>query len=234
VPKTKMIYEGKAKKVYETEDPDLYIQEFKDDATAFNAKKKGTIASKGICNNKISATLFTLLESKGVETHFVEMLNDRDMLVKKLEIVMVEVTVRNIVAGGMAKLLGMEEGIKLEEPVFEYHYKSDKLDDPLINETHIMALKLATEEELNIIRERSLQINNILIDFFKGKNLQLVDFKLEFGRHKNKILLGDEISPDTCRLWEIGTDRKMDKDRFRRDLGDIEETYQEVLNKVTG
>lgn len=232
--KRKMIYEGKAKRVYETDDPDLYIQEFKDDATAFNARKKGAIANKGICNNKISATIFSLVEEKGVETHFVKLLNDREMLVKKLEIILVEVTVRNIVAGGMAKLLALEEGLKLEQPVLEYHYKKDELDDPLINEFHIQALKIATEEELKIIRERTFQINTIMINFFKGKKLQLVDFKLEFGRYKNKILLGDEISPDTCRLWEIGTNRKMDKDRFRRDLGDIEETYQEVLSRVTG
>lgn len=232
--KVKLIYEGKAKKVYETEDRDLLIQEFKDDATAFNAKKRGTIKGKGVCNNKISAVLFQLLQDKGVDTHFVRLLNERDMLIRRLEIVPLEATIRNIVAGGMAKLLGLEEGIELGNPVLEYHYKNDKLDDPMINEYHIQALKLASEDEMRTVRERSFQINTILSSFFKEKGLQLVDFKLEFGRHKNKILLGDEISPDTCRLWEIGTGRKMDKDRFRRDLGQIEETYQEVLNRVTG
>ena len=233
--KGKMIYEGKAKKVYETDDRNLLIQEFKDDATAFDATKRGTIVGKGVVNNKISAKLFQLLESKGIETHFVKLLSDREMLIKRLKIVPIEVTIRNIVAGGMAKLLGLEEGIVLKEPVLEYHYKDDKLHDPLMNEYHIRSLELASDNDLRFIRERSFEINNILKDFFAKRALDLVDFKLEFGKHnKDKILLGDEISPDTCRLWEHGTRKKLDKDRFRRDLGGIEEAYQEVLKRVVG
>lgn len=228
-----LLYEGKAKKVYETDDPSLLIQEFKDDATAFNAKKKGTINQKGIFNNKISSKLFELLESKGIATHFVKMLDERKMLVKALDIIPIEVTIRNIVAGGMARLFGMEEGIILKRPVLEYHYKSDELDDPLINDYHILALELTTEENLRVIRERSFEINNVLKNFFDEKGLDLVDFKLEFGiSKKGKILLGDEISPDTCRFWEKGTRKKLDKDRFRRDLGNVEEAYSEVLERI--
>ncbi|MDD5681120.1 MAG: phosphoribosylaminoimidazolesuccinocarboxamide synthase [Candidatus Omnitrophica bacterium] len=230
--KLKQLYEGKAKKIYETDDKDLYIQEFKDDATAFDATKRGTIIGKGVVNNKISARLFELLEKKGVKTHFVKLLSDREMLVKRLEIVPVEVTIRNIVAGGMAKMLGLEEGIRLKEPVLEYHYKKDALHDPLFNEYHIRALGIATDKELKKIDEYSFKINGELRKFFAAKDLELVDFKLEFGRHKGEILLGDEISPDTCRLWDMKTQKKMDKDRFRRDLGDVEETYQEVLRRV--
>ncbi|MBN3038263.1 MAG: phosphoribosylaminoimidazolesuccinocarboxamide synthase [Candidatus Omnitrophica bacterium] len=230
--KGKLIYEGKAKKVYETENPDLLIQEFKDDATAFDATKRGTIREKGVCNNKISAQLFKLLESKGIPTHLVELLSDREMLVKRLDIVPVEVTIRNIVAGGMAKLLGLDEGIELKVPVLEFHYKSDALHDPLINEYHIFALDLAQEKEIKAITQYSFEINGILQKFFDHVGLKLVDFKLEFGRHKDKILLGDEISPDTCRLWDKDTNKKLDKDRFRRDLGNIEEAYQEVAKRV--
>lgn len=228
----KKIYEGKAKILYQTEDPNLLIQYFKDDATAFDATKRGTIKDKGVCNNKISAKLFQVLEAKGIKTHFVEQLSDREMLVKRLEIVPVEVTIRNVVAGGMAKALGLEEGLKLDEPVLEYHYKNDALHDPLLNAYHIRALRLATEKELDYIQDSSFQVNKILSDFFDTKDVELVDFKLEFGRHKGQILLGDEISPDTCRLWERATGRKLDKDRFRRDLGQIEEAYQEVLRMV--
>ncbi len=230
--KRKQIYEGKAKKVYETDDKDLYIQEFKDDATAFDATKRGTIKGKGIVNNKISVLLFRLLEKNGIKTHFVKLLSDREMLIKKLEIVPVEVTIRNVVAGGMAKMLGLEEGIKLKEPILEYHYKNDKLHDPLFNEYHIRMLGLANDKEMEEIKTDSFKINDVLKNFFSTKGLELVDFKLEFGRHKGEILLGDEISPDTCRLWDKTTQKKMDKDRFRRDLGDIEETYQEVLKRV--
>jgi phosphoribosylaminoimidazole-succinocarboxamide synthase len=232
--KGKLIYEGKAKKVYETDDKNLYIQEFKDDATAFDATKRGTIIGKGVVNNKISARLFELLESKGVETHFVKLLNDREMLIKRLEIFLIEVTIRNVVAGGMAKMLGLEEGIVLKEPVLEYHYKKDALHDPLINDYHIKAIGLANDNDLRVIRKRSFEVNNVLKDFFAKRKLDLVDFKLEFGKHKDKILLGDEISPDTCRLWEQGTKKKLDKDRFRRDLGDVEEAYQEVLKRTIG
>jgi len=232
--KGKMIYEGKAKKLYKTDKKDLLIQEFKDDATAFDATKRGTIIGKGVVNNKISAKLFELLESKGVETHFVKLLNDREMLIKDLKIVPIEVTIRNIVAGGMAKMMGLEEGIVLKQPVLEYHYKNDALHDPLINEYHIKALDISNDHDLRIINKRSFEVNNILKDFFAKRQLDLVDFKLEFGKHKDKMLLGDEISPDTCRLWEQGTKKKLDKDRFRRDLGDVEEAYQEVLKRVIG
>ena len=232
--KGKQIYEGKAKKIYETDEKDLYIQEFKDDATAFDATKRGTIKDKGIVNNKISTKLFELLEENGIKTHFVRLLSDREMLVKRLEIIPVEVTMRNVVAGGMAKSLGLEEGIKLKEPVLEYHYKNDKLHDPLFNEYHIKALGIATNEEMRIIDDYSFKINEVLKDFFSKRNLELVDFKLEFGRHNGEILLGDEISPDTCRLWDKSTQKKLDKDRFRRDLGDVEEAYQEVLKRVEG
>lgn len=226
------IYEGKAKIIYQTDNPDLVIQYFKDDATAFDATKRGVIASKGICNNKISTRIFGVLEEEGVPTHFVKELDERSMLVKRVEIVPIEVTVRNITAGGMSKAFGIEEGIILDEPVLEYHYKNDSLHDPLFNEYHIFALKLATREELKIIADLSFKVNRILIDFFSRKNLDLVDFKLEFGRHKGSILLADEVSPDTCRLWEKGTKKKLDKDRFRRDLGGVEEAYQEVLKRV--
>ena len=230
--KRKQIYEGKAKKVYETDNPDLLIQEFKDDATAFDATKRGTIKDKGIINNKISKILFEFLESKGIETHFVKQLDERQMLIKRVEIIPLEVTIRNTVAGGMAKLLAIEEGRILDEPVLEYHYKDDSLHDPLINEYHAKALKLATDEELDFIKKRSFEINNIMKAFFDHKGLDLIDFKLEFGRHKGKILLADEISPDTCRFWDKKTREKLDKDRFRRDLGRIEEAYQEVLKRI--
>jgi len=230
--KLKQIYEGKAKKLYETKDADLLIQEFKDDATAFDATKRGTIVNKGIINNKLSEKIFNLLAKNGIPTHFVERLSDRDMLIKRVQIVPVEVTIRNVVAGGMAKLLALEEGIVLKEPVLEYHYKEDKLHDPLINDSHIKALGIATDKELATIAKYSFRINDVLKDFFDSKGLILVDFKLEFGRYKNKIILADEISPDTCRLWDKNTKEKLDKDRFRRDLGNVEEAYKEVLRRV--
>jgi phosphoribosylaminoimidazole-succinocarboxamide synthase len=232
IKKGKKIYEGKAKILYETDKPGFLIQEFKDDATAFDATKRGTIKDKGIINNEISSALFQLLEAKGIPTHFVEKLSDREMLIKKLEIILVEVTVRNISAGGLSKLLGIEEGIVLKSPVLEYHYKADALHDPLINDYHIEMLNLATVKEMVKIKGYSFSINEILKDFFNKAGLKLVDFKLEFGRHKGKILLGDEISPDTCRLWDKKTNEKLDKDRFRRDLGRIEEAYQEVLRRI--
>jgi phosphoribosylaminoimidazole-succinocarboxamide synthase len=231
--KEKLVYEGKAKKVYKTEDPDLLIQEFKDDATAFDATKRGTIREKGVINNRISKIMFEFLESKGIETHFVKQLNDREMLMKRVEIIPLEVTIRNTVAGGMAKLLNLEEGIVLDEPVLEYHYKKDSLHDPLINEYHAKAMKLVTDEELDFIAKKSFEINNILKAFFDHKGLDLIDFKLEFGRHKDKVLLADEISPDTCRFWDKETRKKLDKDRFRRDLGGVEDAYQEVLKRIT-
>ena len=228
------LYEGKAKILYATEEPALVIQYFKDDATAFNAQKRGTIMDKGICNNRISSALFTHLESRGVRTHFVRQLDDRSMLVKRLEIVPLEVTIRNLVAGGMAKLLGIDEGRVLTPPVFEWHYKSDALNDPLINDDHILAMGWASAGELAHIRAESFRVNDALKAFFNQRQLDLVDFKLEFGRSPQGILLGDEISPDTMRLWEHGTRRKLDKDRFRRDLGSVEEAYQEVLRRVLG
>ncbi|NQT75768.1 MAG: phosphoribosylaminoimidazolesuccinocarboxamide synthase [Candidatus Omnitrophica bacterium] len=230
--KTKKFYEGKAKIMYETDKPDFVIQEFKDDATAFDATKRGTIKEKSVINNEISSALFQLLESKGIPTHFVKKLSDREMLVKRLDIILVEVTIRNISAGGLSKLLSIEEGIVLKSPLLEYHYKKDELHDPLINDYHIEMLGLATSKEMKKIRDYSFSINEILKDFFGKVGLKLVDFKLEFGRHKGKILLGDEISPDTCRLWDKKTNEKLDKDRFRRDLGRIEEAYQEVLKRI--
>lgn len=230
--KLKQIYEGKAKRLYETEDADLLIQEFKDDATAFDATKRGTILNKGIINNKLSEKIFLLLSKKGIPTHFVKRLNDRDMLIKRVKIVPIEVTMRNIVAGGMSKLLGLDEGSSLKEPVLEYHYKEDALHDPLINDYHIKALNLATDKELGTIKKYSFRINELMRKFFDSKGLILVDFKLEFGRYKGKIILADEISPDTCRLWDKTTKEKLDKDRFRRDLGNVEGAYQEVLRRV--
>jgi len=230
--KLKQIYEGKAKKLFETKDPDLVIQEFKDDATAFDATKRGTIINKGVVNNKLSEKIFGLLEKKGIPTHFVQRLNDRDMLVKKVKIVPIEVTMRNIVAGGMSKLLGLDEGMILKEPVLEYHFKEDKLHDPLINEYHVRALGIATDKELEEIDNYSFKVNEELKKFFDSKGLILVDFKLEFGRYKGEIILADEVSPDTCRLWDKTTKEKLDKDRFRRDMGNVEEAYQEVLRRV--
>ena len=228
------LYEGKAKILYATDDPALVIQYFKDDATAFNAQKRGTVMDKGVCNNRISSALFMYLEGCRVPTHFVKQLDDRAMLVRRVEIVPLEVTIRNITAGGMAKLLGIEEGIVLKPPVFEWHYKSDALGDPLINDDHIIAMGWATAAELAHIRSESFKVNETLKAFFNQRQLDLVDFKLEFGRAQGKILLADEISPDTMRLWEHGTRRKLDKDRFRRDLGSVEEAYQEVLRRVLG
>jgi len=226
------IYEGKAKIVYTTNDPDLVIQYFKDDATAFNAAKKGVVANKGVVNNKISTRVFEFLSAKGIPTHFEKHISDREMLIKRVEIVPVEVIVRNRAAGSLCRILGIEEGTALSATVLEFCYKRDDLNDPLINEDHIRALNLASEEEIKAIKQYTLKINKLMQEFFKNLNLELVDFKLEFGRYKGEVILADEISPDTCRLWEIGTGKKLDKDRFRHDLGDIEEAYQEVLSRV--
>lgn len=228
------LYEGKAKIIYSTEDPKKVIQYFKDDATAFNAQKKGTIVDKGVVNNKVSSRLFELMEQKGIKTHFEKQLSDREMLVKYVEIVPLEVTIRNITAGGICRMLGIDEGIVLERPVFEWHYKSDPLDDPLINDDHILSMGWATTAELSFIRAESFKVNDALKEFFLERKIDLVDFKLEFGRFEGQLLLADEISPDTMRLWEQGTKRKLDKDRFRRDLGNVEEAYQEVLRRVIG
>ena len=227
------IYEGKAKVLYTTDNPDLLIQYFKDEATAFDGKKKGIIEKKGIFNNKISSAIFRLIESNGIKTHFVDQPSDREMVVKKLRIIPVEVVVRNLVAGSLAKRLGMEEGAPLKEPIVEFFYKSDPLGDPMINEYHARAFGFATDKELKRMSELALRINEILSEFFDKRGIILVDFKLEFGEHKGEVLLGDEITPDGCRLWDKTTREKMDKDRFRRDLGKVEEAYQEVLRKVT-
>jgi phosphoribosylaminoimidazole-succinocarboxamide synthase len=227
------IYEGKAKILYTTENPDLLIQYFKDDATAFNAQKKGTIAEKGIMNNRIASKIFEYLVSVGVQTHFVKHLNDREMLVKKVSIVPIEVIVRNRAAGSLCRILGLEEGLRLACPTLEFCYKQDSLGDPLVNEYHIRALKLATDDEMKKITQMAFAINEHLKTFFLNLKIELIDFKLEFGRYNGDIILADEISPDTCRLWEVGTGNKLDKDRFRRDLGNIEEAYQEVLRRVT-
>ncbi|MBI3783638.1 MAG: phosphoribosylaminoimidazolesuccinocarboxamide synthase [Deltaproteobacteria bacterium] len=230
--KRELIYEGKAKRVYTTADPDLVIQYFKDDATAFNAQKRGTITSKGIINNALSETFFRLLAANGVPTHFVERLNDREMLVKRLEIIPVETVVRNVVAGSLAKRLGLEEGKELPSPIVEYYYKSDALGDPMINEWHATVLGMATHAELQRINELTLHVNSVLRPFLAHRNLLLIDMKLEFGRHKGEILLGDEICPDTCRFWDATTRKKLDKDRFRQDLGEVEEAYQEVHRRI--
>ncbi len=230
--KGKQFYEGKAKILYETSDPDLVIQYFKDDATAFNAAKKGTIKEKGIMNNKISTKIFEFLSSEGIPTHFEKNLNDREMLVKRVEIVPIEVIIRNRAAGSLCKLLDLEEGLKLKKTILEFCYKRDDLGDPLINEDHILALNIATQEELETIRKYTLNINELMTKFFANLKLELIDFKIEFGRYKGKIILADEISPDTCRIWEVGTGKRLDKDRFRHDLGNVEEAYQEVLSRV--
>ena len=230
--KRELIYEGKAKRVYSTDNPDLVIQYFKDDATAFNAKKRGTIVSKGVLNNEMSATFFQLLEHEGVPTHFVERLTDREMLVKRLHIIPVETVVRNIIAGSLAKRLGLEEGKSLPAPIVEYYYKSDALDDPMINQWHVTVLGMATEAELKTLTDMALQVNAVLRGFLAQKGILLVDGKLEFGRHHGRILLGDEICPDTCRFWDSVTRKKLDKDRFRQDLGGVEEAYHEVHRRV--
>jgi phosphoribosylaminoimidazole-succinocarboxamide synthase len=227
-----MFYEGKAKKLYTTSDPDLVIQYFKDDATAFNAKKRGTIEDKGVMNNRMSELFFTLLERAGVRTHFVRRLDDREMLCKRLDIVPVETVVRNIVAGSMAKRLGREEGAPLKQPVVEYYYKSDPLDDPLIYPEHAIEFGWATATVIEQIKSLALKVNEVLKRFLDERGVLLVDFKLEFGRHKGEILLGDEICPDTCRFWDKQTRQKLDKDRFRRDLGGVEEAYHEMLRRV--
>ncbi len=230
--KLEMLYEGKAKKVYKTDNKDLYVVEYKDDATAFDGEKKGKISGKGVVNNKISSVIFTLIEEKGVPTHFVKYLSETEQLVKAVEIVPLEVIIRNVAAGSISKRLGIEEGTKLSETVLEFCYKNDDFHDPIINEYHARVMGLASTEELEKIKEYTFKINEILVGFFKEKGLNLIDFKIEFGRHNGEIILADEISPDTCRLWDMETNEKMDKDRFRRDLGKVEETYREVLSRI--
>ncbi len=227
------LYEGKAKRVYSTEDPQFCLIEFKDDATAFNGAKRGVIEDKGAVNSRVSAVLFRLLEDKGIPTHFVELTGQREMLVKKLDIIKVEVVVRNIAAGSLAKRLGLAEGTVLPIPVLEHYYKSDELGDPMINEYHIRALNLASEEQLREMEKMALAANGILKEHLAARGLVLVDFKLEFGVFEGKVLVGDEISPDTCRLWDAATNEKLDKDRFRRNLGDVEGAYREVLRRLS-
>lgn len=234
IKKGELIHEGKAKKVFLTSNPDLVIQEFKDSATAFDGTKKDTILSKGIVNNSISCVMFKILESKGIKTHLVEKLDDRNMLIKHLKIMLVEVIVRNVAAGSLCRRFGFPEGQILDPPIVEFSLKDDALHDPLMNDEHAVHLGLATIDELNYIRTKAREINEIMKEYFLTLNLKLVDFKLEFGHHKGEILLGDEISPDTCRLWDVETGKKLDKDRFRFDLGDVEGAYQEVLKRVTG
>ena len=231
--KKEQLYEGKAKKVFATDDPNLVIVSYKDDATAFNGEKKGTIAGKGAINNVMSNHMFQLLEQQGVPTHFVEQLSDRETVVKKVSIVPLEVIVRNISAGSFAKRYGVEEGIVFAEPTFELSYKNDDLGDPLMNDYHAIALKLATREEIELIKSMTFRINEVMKQYFDTLGVTLVDFKLEFGKTADgKIVLADEISPDTCRLWDKATGEKLDKDRFRRDLGGVEEAYQEIMKRV--
>ena len=226
------LYEGKAKKVFATDDPDLCVVSYKDDATAFNGKKKGTIVGKGVVNNRMSNFMFKMLEENGIHPHYVEELNDRDTVVKKVEIVPLEVIVRNRAAGSFSKKYGVPEGSDLASPILEFDYKSDPLDDPLVNNYHILALGLATQEEIDTIASMALKIDQLMIDFFKKCNVELVDFKLEFGRFHGEIVLADEISPDTCRFWDLDTHEKLDKDRFRRDMGGVEEAYAEMMKRI--
>jgi phosphoribosylaminoimidazole-succinocarboxamide synthase len=228
------IYEGKAKKVYLTDDADCVIVSYKDDATAFNGQKRGTIVGKGVVNNKVSNHFFKLLENKGVPTHYVEQLSDRETVVRKVEIVPVEVILRNKAAGSFSKRMGVAEGTALLFPILEYSYKNDELGDPFINSYYVRALGLATDAEMEKIKEYSFKVNDILSAYLKDFGVELIDFKLEFGRFHGDIILADEISPDTCRFWDIETGKKLDKDRFRRDLGNVEEAYQEIIRRLMG
>ncbi len=230
--KLEQLYEGKAKKVYKTDNDDILIVDYKDDATAFNGLKKGTIVGKGVINNKMSNHVMQILEKEGVPTHYVEELSDRETAVKKVSIVPLEVIVRNISAGSFAKKLGMEEGIKLKRPTLEFSYKDDALGDPMINGYYAVAIGAATQEEIDKITEYAFKVNEVLVKYFAECGIELVDFKIEFGRYHGEIILADEISPDTCRLWDIKTHEKLDKDRFRRDLGNVEDAYHEVFKRL--
>lgn len=233
--KKEQLYEGKAKKVFATDDANLVIVDYKDDATAFNGEKKGTITGKGVINNVMSNHMFQLLKQQGVPTHFVEQLSERETLVKKVSIVPLEVIIRNISAGSFAKRFGVEEGIVFDEPTIEFSYKNDELGDPLMNAYHAIALKAATREEIETIKAMAFKVNEVMKQYFDTLNVILVDFKLEFGKTADgKIVLADEISPDTCRLWDKTTKEKLDKDRFRRDMGGVEEAYQEIMKRVMG
>ena len=235
VKKFEMLYEGKAKQIFRTENENEVIVHYKDDATAFNGEKKAQIDNKGILNNAITSMIFEMLNKNGIKTHFIEKLNDRDQLCKRVEIVPLEVIVRNVAAGSMAKRLGLEEGFKLKTTVFELSYKDDSLGDPLINDYHAVGIGATTFEELNNIYEMTAKINDLLKEFFKKQNIDLIDFKIEFGRLPNgEVVLADEISPDTCRFWDSTTGEKLDKDRFRRDMGNVEEAYVEILKRIQG
>ncbi len=231
--KGNLLYEGKAKTVFETDNPNELLVYFKDDATALNGEKHGVIEGKGIINNKLSEFFFKQLKDRGVKSHFVEKVGEREMLVKKLDMIKLEVVVRNIVAGSLVKRLGLEEGTPLTVPVVEYYYKSDELGDPMLNRWHIMALDLAKIDELNQMEHVALSVNKILRELLLAKNVDLIDFKLEFGRFDGEVLLADEISPDNCRFWDTVTHEKLDKDRFRQDLGGVKEAYQEMLQRLT-
>ena len=230
--KKELLYEGKAKKVYTTENLDVLIVDYKDDATAFNGVKKGTIVGKGVVNNRMTNHIFKMLEEKGIPTHFIEELSDRETAVKKVEIVPLEVIVRNVAAGSFSKKLGIEEGFRLLSPTLEFSYKNDELGDPMINDYYAVAIGAATREEIDKITELVFKINEILVDYFKSVKVDLIDFKVEFGRYKGQIILADEISPDTCRFWDSETHEKLDKDRFRRDLGHVEEAYEEIYRRI--
>jgi len=230
--KKELLYEGKAKKVYTTEDPDILIVDYKDDATAFDGQKKGTIVGKGVVNNRMSNHVFQILESKGIPTHYIKELSDRETAVKKVEIVPLEVIIRNVAAGSFSKRLGVEEGTKFSAPTLEFSYKDDDLGDPLINDYFAIAMNLATREEIDVITKYAFKVNEVLKEYFMGANIELIDFKIEFGRYHGEIILADETSPDTCRLWDVTTHEKLDKDRFRRDLGNVEEAYNEVFKRL--
>ena len=233
--KVSQLYEGKAKKVWTTEDPELLIVDYKDDATAGNGAKKGTIHDKGIINNRVTNHLMKLLEKDGIPTHFVKEISDRETIVKKVTIVPLEVIVRNIAAGSLSKRIGLPEGTPMNKTVLEYCYKDDALGDPMVNEYHILAMGFCTKEDLDLISEYSLKINKILSEYLKEANIELIDFKLEFGKTSDgKLVLADEISPDTCRFWDMTTHEKLDKDRFRRDMGGVEDAYQEILKRLLG
>ena len=232
--KQEQIYEGKAKKVFATDDPKIVIVDYKDDATAFNGLKKGTIAGKGVVNNKVSNHFFRLLEKEGIPTHLVEQLSDRESAVRRVEILPVEVIVRNRAAGSFSKRMGVAEGTALACPILEYSYKNDELGDPFINSYYIRALNLATDEEMEWVKTYSFRVNDILKAYLDDLGIELIDFKLEFGRYDGKVILADEISPDTCRFWDKATGKKLDKDRFRRDLGDVEEAYREIIRRLMG
>ena len=232
--KTEQIYEGKAKKVFATDVPGVVIVDYKDDATAFNGLKKGTIAGKGVVNNKVSNHFFRLLESKGIPTHYVEQLSDRETAVKRVEILPVEVIIRNRAAGSFSKRMGVPEGTALACPILEYSYKNDELGDPFINSYYIRALNIATDDEMEQVKTYSFRINEILKAYLDELGIELIDFKLEFGRFDGTVILADEISPDTCRFWDKSTGKKLDKDRFRRDLGDVEEAYHEIIRRLMG